>query len=1091
MGILKMKKTNGDFIISAKKIAMLFVLMNVLIVMVGCTRQSNSTKIQLNLPDPNAIVAARTQAKAQAQVKQSIAKALSATTASPSPSPTPAQTSFTPSGYYNRVMVNISAPDLPAPIVWIQNSNDPSRPVNLSPSFDVPQGSGRLIQVLLIVQPYWIDSATGARVGGDGGGNSIFMYGDVAQDLNAPSQSVSLGVSGTGLFEGASGVVGGRLLDVDANGNSIPGPTGGVSVQFNPPPRADGSLPPSMILNRSEIHGGWFEFVAFEGLNFSYILENGRNLTPLLSLTGSTTFSLTPPSGINLGTNKIFVTSPSNGFVSLSESNSSSEVFRAPWSGYKYLLGYFGPGAPAANQICYDSVISTTSPTPDFHLSPIVGASDAIQWGGLLSTSSQVTQGGVLSGGVGIQGGICSNASTAEFTSSLSILPQQLSNGHNMLGTQGPFRAFKGTSGLTLLDPGISGATLSLKWAYLPGVAIDGVDVFTRTLATTPGNGNNDQFREYRRDDAIILCNQLTDPTVMTNGAFQKVGSAPFVASSATQSTTLTVVADDYNAGKIQVILCPYSNSRTGYFTLGLDLNNGGSGGGGGSGSNSFPVGIKVTGPSLDPLATANPVAPGVCTPLTVFPVDSSGKPTWVPANATLTVTSSVSGDLFYTDSGCTQTLSANTSPTQMGSTFFVYYKTQQTAGSVAINSTLAAPAANGNPAISYPVSLPLTITTASTPSGINFAGIPSTLMAFSCVPTIVEVVDANGLVVQPSANAMPSITLPISPSSPVQFYTDGGCAGMPVATPPVSGSSQVLFLSYTGASTITTAFNILSGVTAVFGTSTAPVGAVNVTINQPGPVASAQVVVVQNSFAAETCVMGDVRFYDASGNPAPAPTALPVTVNTNGSPLFYPAGSNCSSTPVPTPGAASYTIPMGKTSAGFALRETSTSATSISAALTLPSGVAATPSSPISVGPAPLASLMFLWPGQTYYPPSGSASSGIYQPTNGSATRATPVPGQIVPLSPLGRVISPTTAFSLNISQVYSSGTNYTSSVQLPALVTVPTTGYGSFTFTCSTSAPAGTVDTITVSPASIPNPAGATLPPLQLNFAGPVVCQ
>jgi len=942
----------------------------------ACTNAggSKTTSVKLTLPDPNV---AFTKARSSLRV---------------------GALSLTQKSYYSRIMINIQGGGVPAPIVHIQEIKDPSQPINLNPQFEVLRGTTPNIQVLLITSTIWVDASTGQPISGSDHGEEKFYYGDAMNvAMQSDLQKIPLSVSAMGVTQGAQGAIAGRLIDSDGTGV-----TGKVAIKIVPS-RLDGSQAPPMIVSQTEIHGGWFEFIAFQGLKFSYVFDdgtpNGRDLLPGLNID-------TVPTAGALPQNQAFITVPS-AYRSLS--SSGTEIQRTSWPGARFWIGFFGAGAPATHKACYDSGAGANMSY--LYSSSAVGDTTQIQWAG---ASPDATHAGVASGGIGVSNGDCDTAANA-WNSWLKPMPLRLADGHGVLGSRGPFRTITGSNGgpvlLDTVHDGVS--SLTLKWGYLPGAAqggrIDGVGVFRRVLPTAPSN-NGGGRRDYEVDD-LIACNKLTDPNFFpANGPFQLVTQVP-VTAALTQTTTLSGInSSDFNSGKVQVILCPYSSGKTGYYNAGIDMNSGGGGSGPGPATK-----LTVVGPSVNPALVSDVIATNVCSPLMLVPQDSNGRPTWMPPSPSLAMTSTGQAT-FYADALCQNALTANNAKwdgASGNSTATVFIKTTS-ASAFSVSAHLTASASSYSPAINVTGHLSLAPATPGSVSQYKILGLPSALTAFTCYPVMAVALDITGRIVVPGATPM---SFPSVGTSNLFVYgpDDGMCVSasslvskdfyfpLPSPSPAMATGFVPLYLRYVGTSALATATNILNGIMV----SSMPVVASNATVALPGAAAKLKVM-MPGSFAAEQCMWASIKLVDSSGNETPAPAGgVAVSANTNsGSAQFYP-DYNCNS--VSSAGPASVTIPEGATQALAYFREPSSNATSFTASA---SGGIASGTQPLSVSGPQVAKLVVTGPGQSYS--AGGVSGADLSINHGSAVAYT-----VTALSILDNPVNPgAMTFNIGISQ-------------------------------------------------------------------------
>jgi hypothetical protein len=173
------------------------------------------------------------------------------------------------SGELAHLVVNISGPGLPGGTilqVWDQCKDCAvSMPVPNPFIIDgIPYSADpRLIQVLAVYQ----DSDYGMA----------FFYGDILAVMNQPDVSTVINLD---LLNSSSAMTSGRIAGryMDWSGG---GPTGRVNIMYEPPGK------PRMVIQKSSIINGWFEFFALDVINFDYVLEDGRVLFDNVNLNSS------------------------------------------------------------------------------------------------------------------------------------------------------------------------------------------------------------------------------------------------------------------------------------------------------------------------------------------------------------------------------------------------------------------------------------------------------------------------------------------------------------------------------------------------------------------------------------------------------------------------------------------------------------------------------------------------------------------------------------------------------------------------------------------------------------------------------------
>mgnify|MGYP001466693473 FL=1 len=202
----------------------------------GCTKKAEVTSVNMQMPDWSKLTQKNGKTGALSIVK-----------------------------VVDRVMINISGPDIPTPIVYIwqlDRDNLSSEVIPTPPAefeLTVPRGSSRLIQVLTLIQDY--NTATQ-----DKEGEMVFYYGDVTKNLvnSVEPVNIALAVASNSTGEGS---ISGRYFNADGST-----PTGVVNMYFAPP----GKNP--MIVERTSIFSGYFNFFLLPDVPFTYRLENGTVL---------------------------------------------------------------------------------------------------------------------------------------------------------------------------------------------------------------------------------------------------------------------------------------------------------------------------------------------------------------------------------------------------------------------------------------------------------------------------------------------------------------------------------------------------------------------------------------------------------------------------------------------------------------------------------------------------------------------------------------------------------------------------------------------------------------------------------------------
>lgn len=547
----------------------------------GCTKKAEVTSVNMQMPDWSKLTQKNGKTGALSIVK-----------------------------VVDRVMINISGPDIPTPIVYIwqlDRDNLSSEVIPTPPAefeLTVPRGSSRLIQVLTLIQDY--NMATQ-----DKEGEMVFYYGDVTKNLvNAVEPvNIALAVASNSTGEGS---ISGRYFNADGST-----PTGVVNMYFAPP----GKNP--MIVERTSIFSGYFNFFLLPDVPFTYRLENG---TVLFSSITTASFAT------GLGGRAMNVSVP-QGYREYGGGGSRSFV-----SPRGKILGFFGPGAGlTTREMCFPTSVVAIS---GFYDAAVSG--DPIYWN---FNSANQADARVITGGTADSGGLCAGGGTFG-TQILSLNANRLIYGDSPLPMRGPFQEFTQGSYSSFLNVTQTGATqLLVDWEYLPGVvgnSVDGVGIFYRVF------GVNENLDDEWHDSAP--CNKLSEYgySEITRVA---AGSGPV--SAYTWNTSASVISSR-NAGRLKTLVCPYTNARSGYYDFAVTHYNS---------SGYTPSATQIMATSLtEPSATysaATPhrVARQTCTAIRVRMADFSGKPApRAESSGTMTVNVDVGGAMasLFEDPNCT-----------------------------------------------------------------------------------------------------------------------------------------------------------------------------------------------------------------------------------------------------------------------------------------------------------------------------------------------------------------------------------------------------------------------------------------------------
>ena len=433
-------------------------------------------------------------------------------------------------------------------------------------SFNVPKGSARLIQVLLAKQ-----TATGFS----------FQYGDTVVNISDSAPTIGITVSDLAVQATGEGGVSGRFIMADGSY-----PNGVVKMLFQPP-----GGKPKMLVQRSEVFGGYFNFFLLQGINFSYATENDQMIFPDVNALSPSLLNST----FTQATARLSVpayTKSQNGKVTDNRSNS------------KKVVGFFGPGVSAKHKVCFNAptangdIYSSSSAT--WSQSYVTQASPVrnLTWSG--TTPPDYYQVGVEAGSTTS----CSGAKQFDSDTLLVLDEQSAVEGDPMFHVKGPFRGSSSCVGCSTSYANASydsaAGNLTVSWQYAPDATagIDGVEIFYRTGVTIPDNSEGD----YKFGNGYA-CDQMARFGFVS--AAQRGGF-----SSLTQMkdsfTIGGIKSDDVTKKAVQVVICPYRKDLFGqitYYQSGVEpyVSMGGGGGGGGGGQPASPVvGWKIMG--NDPL---------------------------------------------------------------------------------------------------------------------------------------------------------------------------------------------------------------------------------------------------------------------------------------------------------------------------------------------------------------------------------------------------------------------------------------------------------------------------------------------------------
>lgn len=460
----------------------------------------------------------------------------------------------------SHVSINISGIGLSSPIVfnWDSENNGPAGSVTTTAptsfSFDIPKGPDRLFQILAV----YSDSSSNS-------GSMQFYYGDQIKSMVAATEEVPINISSVGQSSTIiSGRIQGRYLTSPSEG-----PTGRVDIVYFPP---GGKSP--MIVDRSMILSGWFQFFGLIGAQFGYRLQDGSLLWGGPVDLSETSFPVS---------DKVLrATLPSHIQVE-NYSGTSSQRLQDPSIS---IYGFFGAPAALTNKAICKTTTALTQLLKIGTSTPLtVTDNNSADPTNLFDTSLGSIN---LRGGVALGGSApCdtqANISAHLLDSVLGFKPSLLEHGNdNSAGFRLPFLipASDSNGGGSFIIPKIVDAgTISISGTLLPGIS-NNLDSFTVFKATNLGMNFN-----YR--SSFAPCEALQGM------GYNLVANTPV--SSSNYSANLPLTDAEASSGAM-FALCPTKSGvpvGPGFWVQASYLRNsggcsscGGDGGGGGAGGGS------------------------------------------------------------------------------------------------------------------------------------------------------------------------------------------------------------------------------------------------------------------------------------------------------------------------------------------------------------------------------------------------------------------------------------------------------------------------------------------------------------------------
>lgn len=742
----------------------------------------------------------------------------------------------------NHLIINVTGPGISTPVYFSWDSHDGSNTPPSTFTLDVPQGSSRLVQVLAVYRD---------------GGNKAFFYGDIAGlSTTGASNTATVNVSliSNSLGEGQ---IAGRYL-TSANR----GPTGKIITKYTPAGR------PAMLIETSEIYGGYFRVFALQGAQFNYTLEDGTDL-----FGGAVDVDLNNDAGLQEYATQVNMAP----FWSEEDDSTRMEVEQSHLT--------FGWFASAANNslltgksICYTDPGSASSLEIQRAYLSDTGP-DTLEWG----TDTLIATGDWQD-----------NALTEDPTDLLCAdsgdrYSDYLSIDHTALNSHDSVLALRGPYVLRLQDingwrEGFSvhygSAGLKLEWEYLPGTvtdgaykALDGTDIYWRARVSEEGGWDE----EYRNDGY--------DCPKLGNYGFQLLHSESATPGNLAESNTLAALpagfGNAFNEGRVDLVMCPYSTnalSAKTYYRGGMSFHSYS----GGSRATEMEL-VKLSG---DPGTTLHAYN-GTCTPFLL-----RGKDGYIPDRSMLWFDYVNSEIEASDDADCPVAATDGSWLTPFADGYLLFIKST--------TSDTASYTFNIEDSLSEIATLSVTVNfdDMGTIAEQGLVLAPTAIKSYGCYPVTVLNRDTNnGSTILP----VPSTTTrdyswTSLVSGNFEFYGDSNCTGATLPYPNnviYSGQaiSTTLYFKYTGPSA-----NLNLTPTLGSGAATSFQGVI-VTATPPGAAKKFSLQFPENIGGGNTCTPFYVKLQDQNGNSAPATAtySIGIPITAAGVATFYtPASGYC-----------------------------------------------------------------------------------------------------------------------------------------------------------------------------------------------------
>jgi hypothetical protein len=809
--------------------------------------------------------------------------------------------------------------------------------------FDIPSGTGRLIQVLAVYQ----DSVTNQMV---------FYYGDNVVDLNSSIVPVDIPIFQVGQGNVTSGRVSGRYFT-----STTGGPTGLIDIKYNP-----GNGKPSLIVDRGSIVNGWFSLFMLSGANLQYIVrDTGETLWGQDMSLDATPMNPAENSGAYFD-QRVRAYIP----VHIRVSNNNNIVQYTSEESQSFVWGYWGPGA-VGKKVCTSGldaspvpqklkqyVASNLSTAPSFSLTHLTSAAT------LPPTQADLINTTTPFGSIVVQGGAdmktsCGNFADTAANQYLNFQKVSLglfdgNGGDSVAGFKGIFK-ISGMNGFAMVssdDPKI-----------ITGEILPGVEAVFNGLRL---------FKRLGPDDMYIDTPNCLD---IAGGAMNFVpGSSSDAALSSAGSFSLSSnISAAEGTNGVSAVLCPLKDgvlSPLGSFLGRWNFSNF-------SGGGSFQATqIAIVTPQNS--SSTGTIGNNVCTPITIEGRNATGTPAYLPMNTSFTITTNDANTLIYAnDSTCSSTPGVTVQG--YGSSTVLYVNRSVPGVNAPTTQTFSVTANNAlgsASAILTYVDPPATIV-----PKIKVVA-PASIAAYECYPVRYESWHNDGttsMIVSffSTLSSSFSFNLPTTPG--LNFYYNGDCQNTTMTSGNL-GTNVIsqLYFSYTGSGTT---LNIQPTTISPASPIIIPndiLGGMNLPVSQPG-IASSLDFMLPPSFEEGQCQMIKVRMTDANGMTAPAPVATNIDLTSMGITGTFYLYSGCTS---PT---TSLSLPAASTYQSVYYKATATGSGSLSATSSnLTPAISATRS--VTVDPATYSQILIALPGQSFTPGVGISGGAQSLPQGISA---------------------------------------------------------------------------------------------------------